>query len=762
MPLQKLQFRPGINKEGTNYSNEGGWFECDKVRFRSGFPEKLGGWARATATRFYQGVCRALINWVDLGNNNLLGVGTHLKYYINQGRGIYHDVTPLEYSSSPNLSNPFATTTGSRIIVVTDAQYSPAVGDFVTYSGATGFNGVAAGDLNTEFQVTNVVSGTTYQITLPVGVTPSGTGSGGGTAVVARYQLPIGLPAATTGNGFGAGFWNGANLSPYNTTLTYTSGLQSHGDLLNDVSTTINVTDTTNFPASGTILIDAELISYSGKTSTSFTGCVRGYLASNPAYHGTRPGTSNPVYVYNVIGYLGTTGWGDATTGAGVGIEQQLRLWTHDNFGENLLIAPRGGQIYYWINNTSTWPRAVVLSPTSSASYQTDVPIVGTNQVIVSDVSRFVIAMGCNPFGTTSTADFDPMLVRWSDQEDPLTWTPTATTQAGEQRLSNGSYIVQARKTRQEILVWTDSALYSMQYLGPPYIWGFQLLMDNLSIISPNAAITVNNVSYWMGVDKFYSYSGRVETLPCSVWQYIYEDVSFNQQFQIFAGTSEGYNEVWWFYVSNAEVEAATQEQRAPIIDKYVIYNYLERLWYYGSLRRTFWLDSPLQATPLSAVCASVDENATVLDPTRVSVNTGTLLFQESGNDDNSTATSRPIDAYVQSSDFDIGDGHNFGFVWRILPDVNFNGSNQNNPTVTMTVRPRQNSGRPYGFADNPAVVSANNYSVARQYPIQEFTGQVYTRLRGRQMAFKIESNTLGVAWQLGSPRIDIRNDGRR
>ena len=293
MPLQKLQFRPGINKEGTNYSNEGGWFECDKVRFRSGFPEKLGGWARATATRFYQGVCRALINWVDLDSNNLLGVGTHLKYYINQGRGIYHDITPLAYSSSPPLSNPFTTTAGSRVITVTDAQYPDAnVGDFVTYSGATGFNGLTAANLNTEFQITNVISTTTYQITLPVGTTPSGTGSGGGASVVAAYQLGIGLPAATTGNGFGVGVWNGANLSTYSTALVYTSGIQAQGALLNGVSTTINVTDTTNFPASGTILINAELISYSGKTSTSFTGCVRGFLASNPAYHGTRPGTS--------------------------------------------------------------------------------------------------------------------------------------------------------------------------------------------------------------------------------------------------------------------------------------------------------------------------------------------------------------------------------------------------------------------------------------------------------------------------------------
>lgn len=736
MPLQKLQFRPGINKEGTNYSNEGGWFACDKIRFRSGFPEKLGGWTRATPGRFFQGVCRAMINWLDLANNNLIGLGTHLKYYINRSLGIYYDITPIVHNST-GLSNPFATTSGLQTVVVTDASYAPVVGQFVTFSGATGFNNIPTASLNAEFQITQIISNTTYVITLPAGVTPNATGSGGGT-VAAAYQLEPGLPANTVGNGFGAGVWNGVNIATtYSAQLAYTSG-PTPWILLNDVSTTINVNSTTGFPASGTLIIDDELITYSGTTSTSFTGCVRGFGASNPAYHGYRPtaGTPAPVMVYGVLGNLGTTGWGDATTGAGVGINLKLRLWSHDNFGQDLLLAVRGGTVYRWNHNVSTFPRATPLS--------TDVPIVATNQVVVSDVSRFVICMGCNPFGSST---FDPMLVRWSDQENPGVWTPLATNQSGEQRLSNGSYIVQARKNRQEIVIWTDASVYSMQYLGPPYVWGFQLLMDNISIISPNAAITVNNVSYWMGVDKFYTYSGRVETLPCALRQYVFQDISLNQQEQVFAASNEGYNEVWWFYVSNEEVAAATQAGRPPSIDKYVIYNYLERLWYYGSLPRTFWLDSALQTSPMAVFG---DQN------------TGTLLFQESGVDDNSTATTQPINAYIQSSDFDIGDGHNFGFVWRMLPDVNFNGSNQNNPKVTLTLFPRQNAGASYGAADTPLVTSADNYAVARQYPIQQFTGQVYTRLRGRQMAFKIDSNDIGVTWQLGSPRIDIRNDGRR
>ena len=741
MPLQKLQFRPGVNREGTNYSNEGGWYECNKVRFRSGFPEKLGGWTRATPERFYQGICRALINWVDLANNNLIGIGTHLKYYINRSLGLYYDITPIAHNSS-NLTDPFTTINGSQIVTVVDTTYSPSVGDFVTFSNAVGFNGITTATLNSEFQITKIINTTTYDITLPSTVTPNASGSGGGTAVVdMAYQINVGLPAYTTGNGFGAGVWNGVNVSStFNATLTYTSGA-TPWILLNSSSTTINVVATTSFPASGTILIDAELITYSGKTSTSFTGCVRGTGGSTAVNHAYRPGvgTPSPIMVYSVLGYFGTTGWGDATTGAGTGISQQLRLWTNDNYGQNLLFAIRGGPIYYWLNNVSTFARGELLS--------TDVPIVATNQVIVSDVSRFVIAMGCNSYGDVLET-FDPLLVRWSDQENPNVWTPDQVNQAGEQRLTNGSYIMQAKKNRQEINIWTDSALYSMQYIGPPYVFGFQLLMDNISIMSPNSAIIVNNVAYWMGTDKFYMYSGTVATLPCSLRQYIFEDVNFDQRFQITSGSNEGYNEVWWYYVSNDEVVAAAQTNRPPTIDKYVIYNHLERIWYYGTLSRTFWLDTPLQQYPMAAYGDQY---------------TGTLLFHENGVDDNATAVTAPIDSYIASSDFDIGDGHNFGFVWRILPDVNFNGSNVNQPKVTMTVQPRQNSGSPYGASDNPTVTSADRYTqIIRKYDVQEFTGQVYTRLRGRQMAFKIESNTTGVAWQLGSPRIDIRDDGRR
>jgi hypothetical protein len=335
------------------------------------------------------------------------------------------------------------------------------------------------------------------------------------------------------------------------------------------------------------------------------------------------------------------------------------------------------------------------------------------------------------------------MLVRWSDQENPYVWEPEVTNQAGEFRLSNGSYIMDSQATRQEILVWTDSAIYSMQYLGPPYVWGFNILMDNISIISPNCAITINNVTYWMGADKFYMYSGRVETLPCSLWQYVFDDINKDQAWQVTVGANEGYNEIWWFYCSTNQT----------VINKYIIYNYLERTWYYGTLNRTSWLDSGIRQNPMGTFINGADD---VGNPT------GTVVYHELGNDDASTATTLPITSYVQSSDFDIGDGHNFGLVWRILPDVNFTGSNVNQPSVVMTLKPRQNSGSAYGTADMPVTTSSDNYTLGPQYTIQEFTGQVYTRLRGRQMAIRISSDGLGVAWQMGTPRIDIKNDGRR
>jgi hypothetical protein len=735
MPLQKLQFRPGLNREGTDYSNEGGWYDADKVRFRSGFPEKIGGWSRMANAQFL-GLARSLWNWVTLSGANYLGVGTEIKYYVEQG-GTYNDITPIVFTSSPALNNCFVVTSGSNLVTVIDGQYSPSVGDYVTFSGAntvTGTN-VTGTILNAEYSVTSIVNTAAYRIT--VSVTANASNTGGGNTVIAAYQQPIGLNTYTLGTGWGAGPWpvTGTTTSLTNPFAT-TNG-----------SNSVVVTQTAHGLSNGQAVIFANATATGGVSAVLLNTLFYPTVANANAYTITVQANATSTVGSgggNVIAYTetGTHGWGEGFTS---GIGQQLRLWTNDNYGQDLFIAPRGGSIYYWIPAGSTYPsnvaggltvRSQLLSVQSTAAgYDgTRVPT-ATFQILSSAIQRFIICMGANPYDpTTASTTFDPMLVRWSDQENPYEWVPAVTNQSGEFRLSNGSFIMGARATRQEILVWSDSAIYSMQYLGPPYIWGFQILMDNISVMSPNSMITINNVTYWMGVDKFYMYSGRVETLPCSLWQYTFEDINRDQAFQVFCGGNESYNEVWWFYCSNG----------SNVINKYIIYNYLERTWYYGTMGRTAWLDSGLRQYPMAA-----DYNSR-------------MLFHESAVDDVSGTAPVPINAYIQSSDFDIGDGHNFGFVWRILPDINFNGSNVNNPYVTMRVKPRQNSGAPYGTADNPEVISGDNFSTAPTYNVQEFTGQVYTRLRGRQLAFRIESDSLGVAWQLGSPRIDIRNDGRR
>ena len=734
MPLQKLQFRPGLNREGTDYSNEGGWYDADKVRFRSGFPEKIGGWSRMANAQFL-GLARTLWNWVTLAGSNYLGVGTNLKYYVEQG-GTYNDITPVTYISSPALDNCFVVTSGSNLVTVIDGQYSPSVGDYVTFSGANTVTGTNVTNtiLNAEYAVASIVNSAAYRIT--VSVTANASNTGGGNTVLAAYQQPIGLNTYTLGTGWGAGPWPVTGITTVLTDPFTTS----------NTSNVVTVIQTAHGIANGEAVIFSNATATGGVSAVLLNTLFYPSVVNANAYSITVQVNANASVTGGgtVIAYTesGTHGWGQGFTS---GIGQQLRLWTNDNYGQDLFIAPRGGSIFYWIPTGSTYPnstaggfgtRAQFLSVQSTAAgYDgTRVPT-STFQISASSIQRFVICFGANPYDpNTASTTFDPMLVRWSDQENPYEWVPAVTNQSGEFRLSAGSFIMGARNTRQEILVWTDSAIYSMQYLGPPYVWGFQILMDNISVMSPNSMITINNVTYWMGVDKFYMYSGRVETLPCSLWQYIFEDVNREQAFQVFCGGNESYNEVWWFYCS----------QGSNVINKYVIYNYLERTWAYGTMARTAWLDSGLRQYPMAA-----DYN-------------NRMLFHESAVDDVSGTTPVPINAYIQSSDFDIGDGHNFGFVWRILPDINFNGSNVNNPYVTMRVKPRQNSGAPYGTADNPEVISGDNFSTAPVYNVQEFTGQVYTRLRGRQLAFRIESDSLGVAWQLGSPRIDIRNDGRR
>jgi len=778
MPLQKLQFRPGVNREGTTLSNEGGYFDGDKIRFRSGYPEKIGGWqvdsgaysstcptgtfssggtstaATPTSASFW-GIVKGLWNWINLTGYNLLGVGTDLKYYIqNSSGGAYNDVTPIRVTTLATEIT-FTATSGSTTIQVNDAAHGAQVGDFVCFSGAValGVGGnITATVLNREYQVQTVTSSNTYTITSSVAANGSDTGTGGA-ATIGNYQLTTGYSTFTLGTGWGAGGWGGS-VGPSATTALTAS--------INSSSTAaIAVTSTTGFII-GTMYVGTEGISFTAVTATTFAGTITRGVNTTAAAHTN----GDAVFQYPAT----ATGWGSpATTGIGI----QLRLWSQSNYGEDLIINPRGAAMYYWANNASpnVYDRCQIIKVatnivTKSGTFTPDstCPSV-TNFVLVSDASRFTFAFGTNdPTGVYATVAQDPMQVRWSDQNTVAVWTPAITNQAGGIRLSHGSQIITAIQTRQEILVLTDSAIYSFQYLGAPYVWGSQLLADNISIISPNAMVVVNNVTYWMGTDKFYMYSGRVETLPCALRQYIYNNINLTEAFQFFAGTNEGYNEIWWFYTSitgtTSTGENGTGTPASPnrLVDRYVIYNHLERTWYYGTWNgttvrpRTAWLDSPLRAEPIAAIgynSSGVYSN-------------GAVVYHETTVDNNETITPVAIDAYVQSSDFDIGDGHNFGFVWRLIPDITFDGSSAAAPSVNFTVRPRAFPGSNYGNSNSPDVDSAQSYVSTTTYNVQQFTQQVYVRIRGRQMAFKISSSDLGTQWQLGVPRIDVRPDGRR
>ena len=730
MPLQKIQLRPGVNREGTTLSNEGGWYAGDKIRFRSGQVEKIGGWTLDGGTVqntgvSYVGVGRSLKNWIGLNGYNYLGIGTNQKFYVQQGNGGYlYDVTPIRSVSAAGAAT-FTATTGSSVVKITQAGHNAQTGDYVTFTSAASLGGnVTAAVLNLAggYAIT-YISSTQYSITVSVTATSGDSGNGGG-ATVATYQITSGNAVYTQNVGWGAGGWGGISV---------------------------------------------------GATST---------------------------------------GWGSPAP-ASQGIGSQLRLWSQSNYGQNLVFNPRGGSIYYWVvdTNPNTYNVAQVLSKTNTNTqnavqyWLTDAsaPTI-CNYVMVSDASRFVIAFGTDTYGDGIQ---NPMLISWSDQENLLTWTPSITNQAGNYILSKGSQIVTAVQTRQEIVVFTDIAIYSMQYLGPPYVWGFNILADNISIMGPNVAIAVNNVTYWMGKDKFFMYSGQVQTLPCTLREYVYQDINQTQSYQFFAGINEGFNEIWWFYCSAA----------SNVIDKYVIYNHLEQTWYYGNLTRTAWSDTPLRGyptalgyAPVTTVSQAVSLTATTINiaskgqfpssgvveieaeriiytgstatsitgcsrgaygttaathaagvtVTDIGVIDSGIVYHESGVDNGVANPPVSIDAYIQSSDFDIGDGHNFGFVWRIIPDLSFNGSTTASPNVTFTVLPRQNPGSNYGSSDLPTVTSAQSYVGQSTYEVQQFTQYAYCRLRGRQMALIVASNSTGVQWQLGNPSIDIRPDGRR
>ena len=699
MPLAKYLFKPGVNRENTRYTTEGGWYECDKVRFRQGNPEKIGGWTNFAGGVFL-GICRSLWNWITLAALNLVGVGTNLKFYIMSG-GNYYDITPIRKTIT--LTSPFTATLGSSVVSVADTNHGCVTGDFVTYSGA-GIVGLGG-------NITAAVLANTFQIT-------------------------------------------------YVTDNTYTI----------TVSATAIAADVSGSPGGGSVVTQYE-------TNTG------------------------PAYQIPLIGWGGGT-WGGGAWGVGSSTSTSLQLWNQQNFGEDLIYGPRGQGIYYWNANVGfsaiqitisiaapgvitlpagfSFPDGTTITFTSTGALPTGLTvgqvyfvvnstggtfnvstaIQGTpittsggqsgtqrisqrgidladagdddtplfqNFLIVSDASRFVLVFGTNDYGSTT---INPMLIRWSDQETPYVWTPAITNQAGSLQLSHGSSIITAVQSRQEIVVFTDSSIYSLQYVGPPFVWTAQLIADNVSIVGPNAAVIASGAIYWMGVDKFYKYDGRVQTMNCDLRRHVFSDFNILQTQQIYAGTNEGFNEIWWFYCS----------ADATSTDRYVVYNYLEDVWYYGNLGRSAWLDSGLLPRPVAATYDSE------------------LVQHEDGVDSYVLGTQTALPANISSSEFDIGDGHNFGYVWRIVPDLTFEGSSTSpTPKVTMTLYPMQSSGSGTG---NPA---AANVTKGANYVItEEYTGIVYTRARGRQMFFKISSDQIGTTWQLGAPRIDVRPDGRR
>jgi len=697
MPLKKFQPRPGVNKENTRYANENGWYDSDKVRFRQGTPEKIGGWARISTNTFL-GTCRSLWNWVTLGLANLIGAGTNVKFYVENG-GAYYDITPLRATTTLG-TNPF-TGNGTTTVTVTAASHGAITGDYVTFSGVTG---TYATLLNAEYSIT-VVNSNSYTITTASVVAAGATG---GSAVVAAYQISVGYETQVPFNGWGAGAWGAGtwgNGGSSNTSLRlwsqnnygedlifgYRGGamyywygggsLSTRGVLLNSLGGSVTFTN-----ASPTVLTLSTTFSNGTPVQFAASGSLPTGISASTTY-----------YIENVVGLT-----------ANISLTQ-------------------GGSTYV---NTSSTGSGVYISVLN------DVPTV-QNLVMVSD-NRFVFAFGCNYYGSATK---NPMLIRWSNYQDPFNWTRAVDSQANYMILSHGSEIVTVVQTRQEMVVFTDSSIYSLQYAGLPAVWTQQILGDNVSIIGPNAAVIASGRVYWMGVDKFYVYDGRVSTLNCDLRKYIYQDINLNQNQQVFCSTNEGFNEVWWFYCS----------ANSTTIDKYVVYNYVEPdgkggigVWYHGSMARTAWIDSGLVNYPIAA---TYNRN---------------LVNHEYGVDDNSTGTPTAIDAYISSSEFDIDDGDKFGFVWRMLPDVSFDGSTATSPSAVMTLIPMQNSGSGYNTPQSIAGSSSATVTRTATVPIEQFTGQVYIRVRGRQMIMKMESTGLGVQWQLGYPRFDIRLDGRR
>ena len=619
MALSKLQFKPGLNRDQTNYAGEGGYYECDKVRFRSGFPQKIGGWLRYGVFTLI-GVCRQMYNYISSFSDNIQVIGTNAKLYLDVGGNLVN-ITPLRATNptytTTATNNCFTTVNGSTTVTVTIVGCTAVVGNYVEISGAVATRGIPAAQLNTNHLILSAPDADNFTIAVTTPATSSGTG--GGTAIVVSFEINVGPLTTTYGYGWGVSSWGGA---PF-------------------------------------------------------------------------------------------TGWGGGTFTPITLFQQD---WFIDNFDNDVVANIRDSAIYYWTYNGSFNTRAVLLSSLAGA---TDVPNEAT-QILVSQNDKHLLAFGCTPYGGGA---FDPLLIRWANQDEPTNWTPAPTNSAGFIRVSRGSRIVRALPTRQEILVWTDSHLYTLQFTGTTDVFSLQEYADNSSIMSPRACISANNVTYWMGQDKFYAYSGRVETLPCTIRNYVFQDFNYDQNEQVVCGTNEQWHEVWWFYPSST----------AQTNDRYVIYNYLERIWYYGNLARTAWLDSPSRRYP-QAVGGSFVYN-----------------HEEGLNDD-----TLPMTSFITTNDFDIGDGENLILIKRIIPDIDFNGSTAATPKVVMTMKPRNFPGSNYTNTNEPDVERSTTV------PIEQYTEQIFIRARARQMGFKIISEDLGVQWQLGAPRLDGRPDGKR
>ncbi len=709
MPLTKLQFRPGVNREVTSYSNEGGWLDGDKIRFAFGYPEKIGGWIKHTSST-YLGTARGLHNWLALDNSDFLGVGTHLKYYIEEG-GSFNDVTPVRVSTTN--STTFAGTNGSSTVTVTETNHGASVGDFVTFSNAVSLGGVVtASILNAEHQIVSVTNASNYTITVSVTANSSDTGNGG-SATDAAYQLSVGLDSAIGGTGWGSGLWGGTTNGALTTQLA---------EALDDSETAIDVDSSSGITAGDLILVDEELITV-GTISSNTLGTGGG-----PSTRGAS-GTTAVTHLDNTIVRLATgnasssndfVGWGNAGV---LSTTAEIRLWSHDNFNEDLIINPRDGAVFYWDKTNGLSTRCVNISTLSGAE---NTPTVA-KQILVSDQFH-VFAFGTNTYGTTTQ---DPLLIRFSNADKPELWTVSNETSAGTLRIGSGSTFVKALKTKREILVWTDRSLHSVRYIGPDLYYGIAEISSNVTIMSPNAAVATEDFVFWMGNDNFYVYAGGTQQLPCSVKDKIFNDFNRSQQDKVFAGVNSEFGEVIWFYPSDGNSLA---NEGTGDIDKYVIYNYKQKIWYYGSLTRTAWIDRGVRSFPIAA-------------------GSSYLYDHENGYDDDGSA----MTSFIESAPMDIGDGDKFSLISKVIPDITFDGStNLSSPQATFSVKTRNFPGS--NFNETASGIATRTSTT----PVEQFTNQLHLRARGRSFAFRIDSSALGSKFKLGSPRINIRPDGRQ